>query len=103
MFVTKPYFQEFEAGKGTLITFFPSGHLVGSAIVHIKDEKTIAHFGDINFNDAINPEPYLDFDAEIGIINGSYGDKIMPKELLEKNLLKMSLLADSTSSYLRQR
>ncbi len=88
LFVTKPYFQEFEAGKGTLITFFPSGHLVGSAIVHIKDEKTIAHFGDINFNDAINPEPYLDFDAEIGIINGSYGDKIMPKELLEKKFIE---------------
>ncbi len=88
LFVTKPYFEEFDAGKGTLVTFLPSGHLIGSAIVYIKDEMTIAHFGDTNFNDPINPEPYLDFTAEVGVINGSYGDKVMQHEKLEEDFIE---------------
>lgn len=88
LFVTKPYFEEFEAGKGTLVTFFPSGHLIGSAIVYIKDETTIAHFGDTNFHDPINLEPYLDFTAEVGVINGSYGDKVMQHEKLEEDFIE---------------
>lgn len=83
MFVSVPYYSEFSPNKNTHVTFFPSGHLAGSAILYIEDEYRIAHFGDTNFNDMFNPEPYLDFEADIGIINGSYGDKVLPKSELE--------------------
>ncbi|HPW02487.1 MAG TPA: MBL fold metallo-hydrolase, partial [Rectinema sp.] len=87
MFVTVPYYSEFSPGKNTHVTFSPSGHLAGSAILYIKDEYRIAHFGDTNFGDTLNPEPYLDFEADIGIINGSYGDRVLAQPELERKFI----------------
>jgi|GEM_PF-691844 len=87
--VTVPYYQTFMPSKSTKVTFYPSGHMVGSAILYIEDEMTIAHFGDTNFSDLFNPEPYLEFEAKVGIINGSYGDSILVSEQLRKQFLTL--------------
>lgn len=88
LFVTVPYYETFEPLKSTKVTFYPSGHVLGSAIVYVEDEYTIAHFGDTNFGDKFNLEPDLSFEAQIGIINGAYGDKIMDDKTLKLDFLK---------------
>lgn len=87
LLVPVPYYKTFEPAKTTKVTFYPSGHMIGSAILYIEDEFTIAHFGDTNFDDRFNPKPYLNFEAEIGIINGSYGDMVMDSKKLRENFM----------------
>ncbi|HBT39276.1 MAG TPA: hypothetical protein DIT29_02695 [Pseudothermotoga sp.] len=87
LLIPVPYNETFQPSSGTRVTFYPSGHLVGSAIVYIEDELTIAHFGDTNFGDRFNPDPFLDLEAEVGIINGSYGGAVMNSQQLRKNFL----------------
>lgn len=96
LFVTVPYYETFEPLNSTRVTFYPSGHALGSAIVYVEDEYAIAHFGDTNFDDRFNLEPDLSFEAQIGIINSAYGNRVMDSETLRLEFLKCVLKGERT-------
>lgn len=81
LFKTKKYHEKFNV-LGLAISFFPAGHILGAASVHIQGEKSIVFSGDIGrFNDPLIHPPELCPATDVLIMEATYGGKIREGDL----------------------
>ncbi|HUR10279.1 MAG TPA: MBL fold metallo-hydrolase [Flavitalea sp.] len=81
LFETKSYDEPFEPAENIKIVFTNTGHLIGSAAIHIRvlengKEKTIAFSGDVGRYRSVLLQPPAPFpQSDYIILESTYGDK----------------------------
>lgn len=74
-FKIKNYHEQFDV-LGLKIEFIPAGHILGAASVVIENDKKIVFSGDLGrFDDPIIKTPSLCPDADVVVIESTYGGK----------------------------
>lgn len=74
-FKIKKYHEQFEV-LGMNVEFIPAGHILGAASVVIEGDKKIVFSGDLGrFDDPIIKEPSLCPNADVVVVESTYGGK----------------------------
>ncbi len=87
-----PYEKEINLLPNVSVTFHNAGHILGSAFAELKlrgsqQEKTIVFSGDLGrYNDPIMYEPVAIAQADILLVESTYGDRVSPMESVEEDL-----------------
>jgi metallo-beta-lactamase family protein len=87
-----PYEREINLLPNVSAIFHNAGHILGSAFVEVKlkgenQEKKIVFSGDLGgYDDPIMYEPSAMAEADILLIESTYGNRINPKDSVEKDL-----------------
>ena len=97
-FVTIPYDKEFNPVKGILVHFTPAGHILGSACIHITDNRRkIIFSGDVGrpVDPVMYPPARLD-ETDYLVIESTYGDRLHarfdPKKILARTIVNTAKL-----------
>jgi len=87
--------KEVKVIQNSSVTFYNAGHILGAAIVELKintnaQSKTIIFSGDLGrYNDPIMYDPKAITDADILLIESTYGDRINPMDQVENDLIEI--------------
>lgn len=90
-----PLKKEIVLGNNANVTFYNSGHILGSAFAEFKlhgerEQKKITFSGDLGrYHDPVMFEPDAPHDADIIIIESTYGDRLNPQLDVEGQLTKI--------------
>lgn len=81
-FKPKPYKTSFQIGEDFQVQFIPSGHIIGSAYVQIKQgDTTILFTGDMGRpRDLVMREPALIQSTDYLVVESTYGDRLHEKD-----------------------
>lgn len=91
-----PYEKEIILLPNISTTFHNAGHILGSAFVEIRlrgenQEKKIVFSGDLGgYDDPIMYEPGAIAEADILLIESTYGNRINPKDSVEEDLIQIA-------------
>ncbi|MEK6783163.1 MAG: MBL fold metallo-hydrolase [Bacteroidota bacterium] len=89
------YEKEIRLLPNVSATFHNAGHIIGSAFVEVKlkgthQEKKIVFSGDLGrYNDPIMYGPVSIKEADILLVESTYGDRVNPMEEVEKDLARI--------------
>lgn len=83
--------QSFEPFGGARALFRPAGHILGAAMVEIDDgRRRVLFSGDLGRpQDPIMPEPSLPPEADVLIVESTYGDRRHPAVDVEEHLTRI--------------
>jgi metallo-beta-lactamase family protein len=87
--------QEIKLNKRTSIKFYNAGHILGAAFVEMKvrgdrEEKTIVFSGDLGrYHDPVMFEPEAISQADVLVVESTYGNKVNPQQDVEEQLTKI--------------
>lgn len=93
LFRTVPYNEPIEILRGITLTFIDSGHILGSASVHLtvaneEGVKRICFSGDVGrYTDRLVPPPQPFPQADVIICESTYGDRDHPSLTVDENEL----------------
>lgn len=88
----KPIGKDLSLGKGIELRFITSGHILGAASVKLtvsgdQQSKSIVFSGDIGrYNDPIMPSPSPIGQADVVVMESTYGDRENPADKVESDL-----------------
>ena len=87
--------KEVKVINNSSVTFYNAGHILGAAIVALKintnaQSKTIIFSGDLGrYNDPIMYDPKAITEADILLIESTYGDRLNPMDQVENDLIEI--------------
>ena len=98
-----PYKHPIEVGKNAICTLYDAGHILGSAMIHVKvrekgEQYSILFTGDIGrFDKPIIEDPTLDFaeedrDIDLLIMESTYGNRLHEPVIDLKPMLKKVII-----------
>ena len=81
LFREAPFHEEFEPFPGVFVEFEPSGHILGSAVVRLREDgerpRTVVFSGDLGRpSHPLLVEPHPPADADAVVIESTYGDRV---------------------------
>ncbi|MFM8848974.1 MAG: MBL fold metallo-hydrolase RNA specificity domain-containing protein [Cytophagales bacterium] len=89
---SQPFKKEIDISNNVSVKFYNSGHILGSAFVEMKlkgerEQKTIVFSGDLGrYHDPVMYEPESIAEADILVIESTYGNKVNPQLDVEEQL-----------------
>jgi metallo-beta-lactamase family protein len=90
-----PFKQEIKLSAKASVKFFNSGHILGSAFAELslrgdREEKTIVFSGDLGrYHDPVMFEPDVISQADVLVIESTYGNKVNPQLDVEAQLTQI--------------
>jgi metallo-beta-lactamase family protein len=90
-----PYEKQIGLQQNVSLTFHNAGHILGSAFAELSltgdhQQKKIVFSGDLGgYDDPIMYEPKAISEADILLVESTYGNRINPKETVEEDLIQI--------------
>ncbi len=89
------YEQQISLHQNVSLTFHNAGHILGSAFAELRltgdhQQKKIVFSGDLGgYDDPIMYEPNAISEADVLLVESTYGNRINPKETVEEDLIQI--------------